>query len=311
MTDLQQQFETRGYVVLRGLLSVEEAAHYRAEIQKLSGVGDSDYGKRLFECPDGISKNRQFWPLIDHPKLIRVIRELLGPTACYTQHSDIHAHRGGLSWHRDSACRSFGVGPDWDESKAPYQVVRVAIYLQTYAESHSSLGVIPGSHRHEDTLTGAEAAFWRRLIALREIATSRWVRLIRGEPLPHEMRMRKVIRTRPRVGRLPWPPPQGPVWVRTEPGDCVIFDQRLYHSASSLSGPKYAAYLSYGPDNSHAHNHWVYYRRLRRDLNYGQMEPDLAARLDRDGLLMEPPAPSDISRIEQILEPGETTAGKT
>ena len=70
----------------------------------------TDFGKKRFECPDGVSKNRQFWPLIDHPKLIPAIRELLGPTARYTQHSDLHAHRGGVGWHRDSACRTFRRG---------------------------------------------------------------------------------------------------------------------------------------------------------------------------------------------------------
>ena len=119
MTNLKQHLAERGYVVLRGLLSPEEAAHYRSEIQKLSGVGDADFGKKRFECADGVSTNRQFWPLIDHPKLIAAIRELLGPTARYTQHSDLHAHRGGVNWHRDSACRTFGVGPDWDESLSP------------------------------------------------------------------------------------------------------------------------------------------------------------------------------------------------
>ncbi len=311
MTDLRRQFETRGYVVIRGLLSVEDAAHYRAEIQRLSGVVDADFGKRLFECADGISKNRPFWPLIDHPKLVRVIRELLGRTARYTQHSDLHAHRGGLSWHRDSACRTFGVGSDWDESKAPYGVVRVAIYLQTYAESHSSLGVIPGSHRHEEKLAGAEAAFWRGLIAMREIAASRWSRLTRGEHLPYEMRMRKVIRTRPRVGRLPWPPPQRPVWIRTEPGDCIIFDQRLYHSASPLTGPKYAAFLSYSIENLHGRNHLGYYRHFRRDLNYSPIAPELAARLERDGLLMHPPATWEMSMTAGFTMPVEVAARNT
>ena len=160
MSNLKQQLVERGYVVLRGLLSPEEAAHYRSEIQKLSGVGDADFGKKRLECADGVSKNRPFWPLIDHPKLIPTIRELLGPTARYTQHSDLHAHRGGVAWHRDSACRAFGVGPDWDESLEPYQVLRVAIYLQTYAESHSSLGVIPGSHRYEEKVAGAEEKLW-------------------------------------------------------------------------------------------------------------------------------------------------------
>ncbi len=166
MSKLRQQFEEQGYILVRGLLSPEEAAHYRAEIQQLSGVADADFGAKVFECPDGVTQNRPFWPLIDHPKLLEAVRELLGPEARYTQHSDLHAHRGSTKaapgkeiggWHRDSACRDFGVGPDWDESLGPYQIVRVAIYLQTYAESGSSLGVIPGSHRYVRGLSGLES----------------------------------------------------------------------------------------------------------------------------------------------------------
>jgi ectoine hydroxylase-related dioxygenase (phytanoyl-CoA dioxygenase family) len=312
MTSLKEQLEEQGYVILRGLLSAEEARHYRTEIQKLSSVGDADFGNKRFECADGVSRNRQFWPLIDHPNLIPAVQELLGPAARYTQHSDLHAHRGGVGWHRDSACRSFGEGPDWDESQEPYQVMRVAIYLQTYAESHSSLGVIPGSHRYERLIGGREAPIWRRLIALREIATSKWGKLTRGERLPYEMRLcnfpDKLIRTSPRVGAFPWPPPQCPVWVRTEPGDCIIFNQRLYHSASPLVGPKYAVFLSYAAENKHARNHLGYYRHLRRDLNYGPLDPELAARLDRCGLLMEAPDPSEISPSAHFTVPAQALA---
>ena len=311
----KKQLECNGYVVIPGLLSPEEAAHYRTEIQKLSGVGDADFGKKRFECADGVSRNRQFWPLIDHPKLVPAIRELLGPTARYTQHSDLHAHRGGVGWHRDSACRTFGEGPDWDESQESYQVLRVAIYLQTYAESHSSLGVIPGSHCYEKMVGGREATIWRCVAALREIATSTWGRLTRGERLPHEMRLRnfpdKLIRTRPRIGSLPWPPPQSPVWIRTEPGDCVIFNQRLYHSPSPMTGPKYAVFLSYATENRHARNHLGYYRHFRRDLNYGPLEPELAARLDKDGLLMVAPDPSEVSPSANFTMPAHVLARNT
>jgi hypothetical protein len=307
MSNLKQQLENRGYVVVRGLLSLQEAAYYRFEIQKLSGVGDADCGTKRFECADGVSKNRQFWPLIDHPKLIAAIREMLGPAARYTQHSDLHAHRGGVAWHRDSACRTFGVGPDWEESQEPYLVLRVAIYLQTYAESHSSLGVIPCSHRYEKTVGGREAAIWRRVFAAREIAISKWGRLTRVERLPDEMRLRNfpnmLVRTRPRVGFLPWPPPQWPIWIRTEPGDCVIFNQRLYHSAAPLAGPKYAVFLSYAAENRHARNHLGYYRHFRHELNYRALEPELAARLDNKGLLMEPPDPSEIAELTGLTMP--------
>ena len=92
MTDMRQEFEERGYSVIRGLLSPDEAACYRAEVQRLSGVRDEDFGRKVFTCPDGITQNPPFWPLIYHERLLGAIRTLIGPTVRYTQHSDLHAH---------------------------------------------------------------------------------------------------------------------------------------------------------------------------------------------------------------------------
>ncbi len=194
------------------------------------------------------------------------------------------------------------MGADWDESHDPYQVVRVAIYLQSYAESHSSLGVIPGSHRYEREVGGRERAIWQRLLTWREGLASTWGKLTRGEGLPDEMRLQSFpemfFRTRPRVGRLPWPPPQAPVWIRTEPGDCVIFNQRLYHSASPLLGPKYAVFLSYATENGHGRNHIAYYRNIRKDLRYGPLDPELAGALKAKGLFI------DVPEVDRAPSPG-------
>ena len=84
------------------------------------------------------------------------------------------------------------------------------------------------------------------------------------------------------------------MWIRTEPGDCLVFNQRLYHSASPIRGPKYAMYLSYSADNEHAQNHLRYYRFLRKDLNYGPIPPELAGRLRDHDLYMETPDPAKV-----------------
>jgi ectoine hydroxylase-related dioxygenase (phytanoyl-CoA dioxygenase family) len=301
-SNLKQQFEERGYVVIPGLLSPEEVARCRAEIQKLSGVGDEDYGKKVFECPDGISRNRSFWPIIYHDRLISTVRELLGPTVRYTQHSDIHAHRGAPEaqpggniggWHRDSACRDFGVGPDWDESLGPYKIVRVAIYLQTFAESHSKLGVIPGSHRYEKAMHGLDRAFWSRALGAEyRFKKLLWRMKLADRPMYYHPWIQ--MRTKP----AKWPllsPPARPVWIRTEPGDCVIFSQRLHHAASPISGPKYAFYLSYSPEDEHARNHMRYYRFTRKDLKYGPLEPELEAKLRELDLYMDVPQPEAVA----------------
>ena len=272
MNDTKNQFEERGYVVIKGLLSLDEAAHYRREIQKRSGVRDEDFGKKMFECADGVTKNRPFWPLIYDERLLKILHGLLGPTVRYTQHSDLHAHRtadrpvprgspGG--WHRDSACRDFNIGPDWDESSAPYQVTRVAFYLQSYAESHASLGVIPGSHRFERRLSGNDRRLWLRVFAAEyRVKQILWKMGLADEPYFYHPFMQQ--RTDPEQPLL-FSRPAEPVWIKTEPGDCVIFNQRLFHAASPITGPKYAVFLSYSTENEHAKNHLRYYRYVRKE----------------------------------------------
>ncbi|MCA9975636.1 MAG: phytanoyl-CoA dioxygenase family protein, partial [Anaerolineales bacterium] len=73
-------------------------------------------------------------------------------------------------------------------------------------------------------------------------------------------------------------------WIATEPGDCLIFDPRILHSGSYITGPKYSMFLGYGIENKHFFNHANYYRRLRSELGYADMAPELAQRLQAAGL---------------------------
>jgi hypothetical protein len=232
-------------------------------LQLRSRLSDSDFDAkkariRGWTLPDGITKDADFWPLIFHEKLVDTIRKTLGPDARYTQHSDLHVHHGTVGWHRDSKDRNFGEGSDWDESKEPYRVARVAIYLQTYAESGSALGVLGGSHRRESALTKGE---------------------LRGANLLRRMAGRADILLPLLSAR--------PTWVRTEPGDCVIFDQRTLHTGNFVRGPKYAVFLSYGVDNSHSREHRRYYIENRKDLGYGDYPPDLAVKLKEADLFLK------------------------
>lgn len=254
------RFERDGYVVLRGLLSSEEAAHYRAELQRLSGLTDADWQGPSWTLADGVTTEPVFQPLIFNPRLVEAVRTLLGPDARYTQHSDLHVHHGAPGWHRDSAYREFGVGPDWDETRAPYQVARVAIYLHSFAESGSKLGVIPGTHRREPRFALRERAATALLSRLRSAER-------RGETPP-------FLTMRPR-------------WIATEPGDCLIFNQRIYHSANVIRGPKYAIFLSYGVENEHSVNHRRYYMFERPDIRYDDYPPELAERLRAEDLYLD------------------------
>jgi len=265
MSALKDQFDREGYAVVRQLLSPDEAKTYKALLRQHSGLDDTSFSKRFassggWSKPDGVTSTPDFWPLIFNERLLEVIRETLGPDARYTQHSDLHVHVGSVGWHRDSAHRTFGEGPDWDESRVPYLIARVAIYLQTHAESGSALGVIPGSHRQDE--------------ASRRVARE----VQRGAKLLGALRIKEQL---PPLLRA------RPVWIKTEPGDCVIFNQRLYHTGSKIRGPKYAMYLSYGAPNEHAQNHRRYYLENRPDLGYDDYPGELAARLREAELYLE------------------------
>jgi len=260
---LRNEFDRNGYVVVRGLLTPAEATHYRVLLQQKSGRSDADFDaglarKKGWTLPDGATKDPDFWPLIVNERLVSVIRELIGPDARYTQHSDLHVHHGTVGWHRDSKDRSFGQGSDWDESKDPYRVARVAIYLQSYEESGSKLGVIAGSHRRESALTRLE---------LKAANQARRV-LGRADVLPPLLTARAS-------------------WVETQPGDCIIFDQRALHTGNFIRGPKYAIFLSYGADNVHSRNHRLYYIQNRKELGYGDYPDELANKLREKDLFLK------------------------
>ncbi len=259
-------FQKKGYHVIRGLLNADEAESYRFAINGAFGlprqaVTNADINSQTFTLPDGVTKTAEFWPLIFNQRLKRTIRELLGDDIRYTQHSDLHINLGAGKFHRDSAHREFGVGPDWDEREAAYRVVRVAVYLSDYTDSGSSLIVLPGTHRRESRLNKLELRFWN------EIRT-RWRKHFDTNTMP------QYCVTMPRET------------IRHRAGDCIVFDQRLVHAGGIVRGkmPKYAIYLSYSVDNLHAHNHHDYY--LSRPTYLPELPPDLSAKLDAEGLLL-------------------------
>lgn len=264
--DARAAFERDGYYLLRPLFDADEAAQWCERINTVfelptGAAATAAIAGNTITLADGVTTNEAFWPVIFNERLLATTRALLGDDIRYTQHSDLHINLPGGRWHRDSACRDFGVGPDWDESQAPYRVVRIAIYLTDYRNSGSSIVVLPGSHRSETAIERREYVSWNKLrTALRRRGRNDW--------LPHWFlsRPRKVI--------------------RTQPGDCVIFDQRLMHAGGVLHGPqpKYAIYLSYGLDNRHSQNHRAFF--LDRPTYSRDLPPALGAQLAESGLLL-------------------------
>ncbi len=259
-------FDETGYFLLKGLFSPDEARHYRMCINKVFDLPEEELdNKRIdggtFTLADGVTMVPDFWPVIFNERLLGAVRALLGNDIRYTQHSDLHINLHGGRYHRDSACREYGVGPDWDEGKESYKVVRVAIYLSEYRDSGSSIIVLPGSHRRESWLNNREYVFWNKL---RSFARKHG----RNDLLPHLFFSGQKVT------------------VKTEPGDCIIFDQRLLHAGGVIgkAKPKYATFLSYGLDNPHSHYHRSFF--LKRPTYSPDIPAKLQERLKAKNLLL-------------------------
>lgn len=240
-------FQEQGFAVVRNLFATEEIAFYKKELEALS-VGR----KEKWTLPDGVAQNPAFWNVIFNEQILAAVRELLGHGIKFLQHNDLHVGFSSFTWHRDSVCRTFGMGPDWDESNEPYQLVRVGIYLQDSAGGFR-LGLVPGSHR-PDRYLGASL---------------------------HQTLERKMSGLNKALSILGAKDPvdEHAEWVATEPGDCVIFDPRTVHTGSDFKGTKYSFFLAYGIDNQHFKNYYTYYRHLRDDLGYQPLHPELVERL--------------------------------
>jgi phytanoyl-CoA dioxygenase PhyH len=276
---LQVPFAEEGYAIVPRLLDPDEVEAWTRRLEETSRLRRADFGQRTalglkrrgvlgaWTHPDGVSRTRDFWPLVVHQRLLDAVRAVLGAEVRFLQHTDLHVGFSALGWHRDSVSRRRWEGADWDEGHEPYRLVRVGLYLQAFQESRFRLGVIPGTHRGAVRDAEAEAL---------ESALGRAGRLralvFRRDPLAECAR-----------------------WLELGSGDCVLFDPRLLHSGTPIDGPKYSIFLAYGLPNAHFHRHRAYYRHLRPDLGYHDLDPELARTIADAGLLAPPPATAPAS----------------
>jgi hypothetical protein len=284
------QFKEQGYFVVPKLLNDDEVHFYRQRLQALGEIEPSGSLSRplpgqthksldqSWKLPDGVTKVSDFWPLIVHDQLLVWVRKLLGEDIRYLQHSDLHVGRSSVSWHRDSVNRTFGKGAEWDLSGAPYRLVRCALYLQTFDESGFRLGLLPGSHRPESP------------VSLRR----RW----------NELNVKLLALT----SRLS-PKAQGlgldATWIKAQPGDVIIFDPRILHAGSYITGPKYSIFVGFGIESSHFWKHRNYYRYVREDLGYEDPSVELVARLKEANLYAEDPG--NIINVDDAWVPNRIT----
>ena len=172
----------------------------------------------------------------------------------FLQICDIQINHNRDNWHRDGACRTFGTG-DWDESKAPYKVYKIIVYLDSEG---SGLAVVPGSHKIKTQLGKVED----KLTNFEYIKSDKTAdkKLYRGDK------------------------PKRPAFVEMKPGDILVFDERLLHCgrrlnkektemSSTFFGRKATLAYVFGERNVHSWRFHSFFRHLRPELKYLPLKP--------------------------------------
>jgi hypothetical protein len=258
-TPLTNQFKNVGYLHLKnsipsGLIaSTTQALLHLYETKRDSSQDTLKWGYR-----HGVSLEPMLWELVRSRAIAESVRDALGARQlAYLEDSDLKVweRQPASGWHRDSMSPRFGQGTEWGVD-GRYQIARIALYLQPESDAFE-WGCIPGSHVRERLATAWERLFWPRVLPVRERAVSS--RLNEIKPFRDRLWIRSD-----RWKLLPLPPTE-PVWIRTAPGDIVVFDPRLIHVGGHVPYRKWAVFFSMGAKNEHSRYHRDYFGGAQLD----------------------------------------------
>ena len=240
-----------GYCVIRNLLSEEEIKKCRSIMTRAHETTGN--GAML------VSDYRESWPIIFNDRVLDALKSALGPNIFFlhdayflntkkiTKEAD---YTEFSSWHRDSPCRQFGKGPDWDQN-VPYSVVTAIIYLSPNEETNSGVNLISFSHKKRFTVDTL-------------------LRLIhyKIKKISYLQIFKKLLEKF--IG----------VNIRTDPGDCVIFFANLFHRALPNRAMRQAICMRYGADNKHSKNYLNFIFNYRKDSDYTNNDDQDKKRID-------------------------------
>ena len=249
--NLKKKFDEDGFLVVRNLLSVEEALQWNDRCVELAEQHGFSNTEKF--APANLARFDQFQSIIIEDRLLNILDHLIGKKACFTQQSDFQMNIDGGGWHRDSIHNQFGVGSDWDESQEKYDCVRVIFYLGDQDVKREYLSVIPGSHR-TNPLSVRFEMFLRQKI-------NTYLSKFKFLGLPD------------RIEDICMALFMSSEKVSTRPGDCVIFSQKLYHCAIRRPEFKTGIFLSYGSNSLHSRNlrGTFLYKEKYRDSGYHEL----------------------------------------
>ena len=154
---MRQHWQEEGYLLLKNVLSRQEAAAYLDEADRViaaySGADPERYG--AYTITQTLERTPAFDPLMDHPESFGVILDLMGPylqimgSQVYVRHPSDQAL---MAWHTDAgpSLRQIRVDP----TSLPLQF-KVQFFLTDIPEpDRANFCLVPGSHRREFPETG-------------------------------------------------------------------------------------------------------------------------------------------------------------
>ncbi|BCB76011.1 hypothetical protein GCM10022251_55910 [Phytohabitans flavus] len=197
MTDEQRaNFERDGFIVVPGVLSEDEVAHYAAAVDRVyeehAAAGKLAADRSLHKL-NAVDSCHDLAPLLDHPKVFGLVWSMLGWNVhVYHSHLDVHPPLTEqkpfrFEWHQDGGRQNREIESD----PRPRLSVKVAYWLSDVSQTgRGNFQVVPGSH------------------------VTNW---IDGPPRRD----------------MEWPNPEGAIEVTANAGDAVFFDRRIWHARSN------------------------------------------------------------------------------
>jgi hypothetical protein len=154
---LQYLFDLQGFVILENVLSKEEVATLNAivDAQNLSEPGlesDQRFGRAAGSGPEGtgfLNWGQPFCDLLDHPRILPLLRVMLGDYIRLDRIYGIHMRKGtdGLVLHGGGAPYSPGEFYHFIQGRIENGFVVVAWNLTDTGPGKGGFFCIPGSHK--------------------------------------------------------------------------------------------------------------------------------------------------------------------
>ena len=255
---MKAEFQDKGFIHIPSLLSEEEVKHFTDILMGYKNLGayKEDEG---YVIPDGITTQDEFWPLIYNEKIISILKNIFGDNPKYVRHSEVacdsaitgnyEGFRYLTGWHRDHRYRGetlkiYGEKV-FDESKYPFKIAKIGIYLNSHEENNSPTVFYPRSHRAEYSCSSFES----RLFSIFKKIISFPLRSKAYIHIPYVRKYKKISL------------PVKPIEFRPQRGDAVIFDVRLLHAGSPRSGPRKILWFDYGIENPFTYDYCNYWEQ--------------------------------------------------